>query len=458
MLRRVRFTLTALYALFGVLLIVVMGLGSFFLLTAYFSASTDVMLRWSIAAQFKAAGVRLPADLAAADRSWLAPSQSHKSGDENDDHEEDRLVNPALAPVFVMALRSDGRSIQTGGTTPIVPDAAALNDALRNGSDVRTVLSTSGERVRLITYALPGRNGQVALQAGRFLGDQDQLLASLVAGLLVIGCLSSVFLGSASWWLSGRSIRPAERAWAQQQTFVANASHELRTPLTLIRATAEVAKRGTQDPETRALMDDVLDECDHMSRLTEDLLLLSRLDAGELKLHRAAIPVADLLDELERRMGRVAAGHGIRLTVDSPSLMVLGDPTRIRQVLLILLDNAIRHTPAGGLVQVTARRQARNIVFSVHDSGEGIATEHIDRVFDRFYRVDTARGSGKGTGLGLAVAKSLVEAQSGSIQIKSAVGAGTEVSFSLPAAEQPDTVASPSTGSAITGAAPSQRV
>jgi signal transduction histidine kinase len=241
-------------------------------------------------------------------------------------------------------------------------------------------------------------------------------------------------LGAASWWLAGRSLIPTQRAWEQQQTFVANASHELRTPVTLMRASAEVALRGLPAPDVdrRELLEDILHECDHMSRLVEDLLLLSRLDAGRLKLERSAVPLAELLADVQRQTGRLAGEKGVRLSASSPSGIAWGDPTRLRQVLLILLDNALRHTPPGGSITVEAQPQGRHIQIAVADTGTGIAREHLPHVFERFYRADTARGGdGGSSGLGLAIAKGLVEAQGGQIRLGSQPGRGTRVVVTL---------------------------
>ena len=272
------------------------------------------------------------------------------------------------------------------------------------------------------------------LQLGRTLGDQDRVLNSFLVGLLGLGAAAALAVGAASWWLAGRSLAPAHAAWDKQQAFVANASHELRTPLTLVRATAEVAQRGLPPSDARhELMSDILSECDHMSGLVDDLLLLSRLDSHALKLQRTPLPAAELLADMQRQVGRLAGEHQVRLSVSAAAGTLLGDPARLHQVLLILLDNALRHTPAGGQVTLAAAPSGRAVEITVADTGAGIAPEHLPHVFDRFYRADPARG-GEGTGLGLAIARSLVTAQGGHIRIASQPGVGTTVSVRLPAA------------------------
>ncbi|MDQ2830284.1 MAG: ATP-binding protein, partial [Chloroflexota bacterium] len=251
------------------------------------------------------------------------------------------------------------------------------------------------------------------------------------------------------WWLAGRSVRPIQQSWERQHSFVANASHELRAPLTLLRASAEVTQRHlpTGDTRGRALLDDVLGECDHMARLVEDLLVLSKLDAGALTLRRERIEVPAFLADTGRRVGPLADARGVDLTVDADGGgAVWADPARLRQVVLILLDNALRHTPTGGRVRVEARPQGQVVHLVVVDTGAGIAPAHLPHLFERFYRVDAARGDGRngdgGSGLGLAIAKALVEAQGGEVHLTSRLGAGTRVEVTLPTARADGSVPS----------------
>jgi len=243
-------------------------------------------------------------------------------------------------------------------------------------------------------------------------------------------------VGAGSWWLAGRTLRPAQQAWEKQQTFVANASHELRTPLTLLRASAEVAQRGLDEADKRqALLDDILQETDHMSRLVDDLLLLSRLDAGRISMERQTVPLPELISELARKMGRLADERDIHLEIGPSEGAALGDPERVRQVLLILLDNAFHHIHASGTVRLEAHLVGRWVQVTVQDDGSGIPAEHLPHIFERFYRAPARNLQGDGrSGLGLAIAKGLVEAQHGQISISSQLNQGTRVTVNLPAA------------------------
>ncbi len=458
MFRRLRLRLTALYLLAALALVALVSGGTYQLLAYYFQSTTDLALQYRLAREMQRLGAPLPARLEAADHEWRAsrsrlaglPAPVNSGGDrEQEDesgehaeqvedeapHEED--YDGELAAIFVLPLSAQGQLLSDPALfgLPNLPEAEAAQAAQRSGSDWRTVRLDNGVRVRLLSYAVPNSTAPAVLQAGRALADQDRVLNQLLAGLLALGGASTVLLGAGSWWLAGRSLVPTQRAWEHQQTFVANASHELRTPLTLLRASAEVAQRTLPPGEAdgRELLDDVLHECDHMSRLVEDLLLLSRLDAGRLALERSALALPELFAEVQRQVGRLAEARGVNLEADAPpQARALGDPTRLRQVLLILLDNALRHTPAGGSIALSAQARGRQVEIVVSDTGSGIAPEHLPHVFERFYRANG--GEGAGSGLGLAIAHALVTAQQGQIRIESEAGQGTRVTLTLPAA------------------------
>jgi signal transduction histidine kinase len=240
-------------------------------------------------------------------------------------------------------------------------------------------------------------------------------------------------LALASWMLAGRSIKPAQRAWDQQQQFISNASHELRTPLTLMRANADYALRSSSTDEREKSLHDIVGEVDYMNRLVEDLLLLSRLDAHRLTLANEPVVLEELLNETARQVEKLAATKSVSLNVESTAGTVRGDRVRLRQVLLILLDNALRFTPSGGTIRMASKVNNREVVITVADSGPGIPPEHLPHIFDRFYQVPGQTGDERGNGLGLSIAKGLVEAHHGKIGITSQPGKGTSVRIVLSA-------------------------
>lgn len=465
MLNGLRLRLTLLYSAAALALIVLVGGGTYGLIRAYFERKTDLALEYRLVGAIQARGLPLPADLAAVERDWrisqaqlwpfppspaLASRASTASDDEEGEHQEqeaeqdkeqgddeendETLLDGDLASVIVLALRDDGQlmPLEQIAQPPLDPNPLAASAALTSGSDWRTVIEDDGSRLRLLTYRLPLGAEPPLLQIGRSLTDQDRLLRELLMAVVGLGSVSAALLGGASWWLAGRSLRPAQLAWERQRTFVTNASHELRTPLTLLRASAEALQREQPAARRQILLANVLRECDHMGRLVEDLLLLSRLDAGQLHLQLARIELALFLSELHTHVAPLADARGINLRVTRAQGVVRADPVRLRQIMLIVLDNALTHTPAGGAITLAAEQHGQCVVLSVADTGCGIGPEHLPRVFDRFYRATTTDNDG-GSGIGLALAHGLVTAHHGTIRLTSAPGSGTQVSIELKA-------------------------
>jgi signal transduction histidine kinase len=343
-----------------------------------------------------------------------------------------------LAAIFVLPLDASGHLLFDPNpyAPPLPSDKDALRIALAQGSDLRTIMLADGSRVRLLTYRLTRSDGPAALQLGRVLTDQEHVLSELLVVLFALSGVSVMLLGGGSWWLAGRALGPAQEAWERQQSFIASASHELRTPLTLMRASAEVALRSVPESsiDQRELLGDVLTEADHMRRLVEDLLMLSRLDSGRLKLDRHPVDLTDLLGDTQRQVGRISETRGITISLSHMAGAALADSDRLRQVLLILLDNALRYTPNGGKIALSAELRGPTVQIQVADSGSGIPPKHLPHVFERFYRADEAHGITGNAGLGLPIAKGLIEAQHGKIAISSTLGEGTVVTITLDAA------------------------
>ena len=465
MLNRLRWQLTILYALGALGMILLIGAGSHALLQYYFLRTTDLALEYKMAAEFQSFGLPLPADLAASEQAWLASSRPipvlsprtptapavASRGSDSEHEEEEHEGSPpeqvedgsrehnetydgSLSAIFVLPNDAQNTA-QNQPAAPILQDTSAAQQALQSGSDLRTVQLPGGSRVRLLSYRTSAPGIPPVLQVGRLLNDQDRVLSEFFTGLLLLGGLAVVLLGLASWWLSGRTLNPAQRAWEQQQVFVSNASHELRTPLTLIRASTEYALRSASTPEQGELLNTVLQDCDYMNKLVDDLLLLSRLDTHRLQLEREIISLPDLLSDLSEQFGRLAEAKNVDLVISQPHGSVWGDPTRLRQVILILLDNALRHTPAGGSITISTQPQGKFVEIVVADTGRGIPPEHIAHIFERFYQVNQPGGEeSRSNGLGLSIAKGLIEAQGGSITLESQVDAGTRVSIRMPSA------------------------
>jgi two-component system sensor histidine kinase BaeS len=228
-----------------------------------------------------------------------------------------------------------------------------------------------------------------------------------------------------------------ESANRQRRDLLADVAHELRTPLTVIQGNLEALRDGVYEA-TPEHLDLVLDETQKLSRLVEDLRLLTLAETGQLPLDLQTIDVPQLLADVSEAFGPQAADVGVALQADATDGLpqILADPQRLGQVLGNLVTNALRYTPAGGEITLGAGLAAEDgwIRLWVADTGEGIPAEDLPRIFDRFWRGDPARShhAGAGTGLGLAIAKGLVEAHGGHVQAESEPGQGTTISCILP--------------------------
>ena len=214
---------------------------------------------------------------------------------------------------------------------------------------------------------------------------------------------------------------------------MADASHELRTPLTTVRGNVELLHRNPPiAPKERAeVLADTTDEVDRLIRLVNQLLVLARADAGQT-LQRNPIPLIPLLEDVCRQARLLAPEATLRCD-PAPEATVLGDRDALKQVLLILVDNAHVHTAPGTAITVACKLVEDQVRISVHDTGPGIAPDMLAHIFERFYRGEVAR-SGPGAGLGLAIAKELTTAQDGVIEVQSEVGQGSTFTVTLPQA------------------------
>jgi signal transduction histidine kinase len=220
-----------------------------------------------------------------------------------------------------------------------------------------------------------------------------------------------------------------------RRDLVANVSHELKTPITAIRAHLENLLDGVEEPDPQTLQV-MLGQTERLGRLVEQLLDLSKLQSGEVPLHREEVPVAPLVSQVvsEIEVARPSADVTIERTIDADLPALEADAARVHQVLFNLVDNAVRFTPPGGEVTIAAHRVNGHVEIVVADTGTGIPEEALPRLFERFYRVDTARSrEDGGTGIGLAIARSIVEAHGGHIRAESQVGRGSVFTFDLPA-------------------------
>lgn len=220
----------------------------------------------------------------------------------------------------------------------------------------------------------------------------------------------------------------------QRRRLLADVSHELRTPLSVVQGNLEALVDGVH-PADAAHLEAILEETKVLSRLVEDLRTLSLAESGALTLHREAMDVGVLVRESVDSFASQAEPAGIAIDAQVPTSLpqVDADPVRAREILANLIANAIRYTPRGGRVSVEARPLDGSVAIEVRDTGAGIAADRVDRIFDRFYKSAESRGAG----LGLAIAKQLVEAHGGKITATSVLGEGTDIRFTLPIEASP---------------------
>jgi two-component system phosphate regulon sensor histidine kinase PhoR len=224
---------------------------------------------------------------------------------------------------------------------------------------------------------------------------------------------------------------------AMRRDFISNVSHELRTPLAALKALTETLQAGALEdlPAAHRFLEQMETEVDSLSLMVSELLELSRIESGRVPLNFASTLPIDIINPAYERLRLQAERAGLTLAVEIPDDLsaVLADATRAQQVVVNLLHNAIKFTPRGGKVTISAAQQDRMVQFAVTDSGIGIDADDLPRIFERFYKVDRSRAT-SGTGLGLAIARHLIEAHGGRIWAESEVGKGSTFYFTIPLA------------------------
>jgi signal transduction histidine kinase len=309
---------------------------------------------------------------------------------------------------------------------------------------------------KLKKFRLPNGDRAVVMLCGMKIYDGSQLLGTVFVGedisayyhmlkmlLIMMVILSLVFLIIAAFaghFLAGKAMVPIKQAFSRQREFVADASHELRTPLSIIQTSVEAVQIDNDQklsPFSTQVLDDLKNEVRRMTRLVNDLLTLARADAGATNIIKEKFDLIAVAEPLIRSVQPLAAMKGLTLAMsgDEP-LPIMADRERISQLLLILVDNAIKYTPDGGKVEVSLKRTATPkaaVTIAVHDTGEGIPEKDLKLIFERFYRIDKARSREEGgTGLGLSIAKWIVDVHGGKIKVESTPGKGSSFIVSLP--------------------------
>jgi signal transduction histidine kinase len=316
------------------------------------------------------------------------------------------------------------------GTVQVAQSQAEMDDALTATRRALLFVSISLLLLAAVGGAFLARTALRPIQA--ITRTTQQITQAQDLGQRIPVVVPNDELGRLTETINGMLAR-LEELFQTQQRLVADVSHELRTPLTTIQGNLDLLRRGAaDDPETRtSALRAIADETTRMRRIVNDLLLLAQADAG-LQLYRQPVEVDTLLLEVYRQAQVMAKGVAVRLGAEDQAL-VLGDADRLRQVLLNLVDNALKHsTPGSGEVTLTLRRAAGWVQVGVEDNGAGIAPEDLPHIFERFYRADRSRSHHGGSGLGLAIAKWVAEAHGGRIEVESRLGRGSTFTLWLP--------------------------
>ncbi len=344
---------------------------------------------------------------------------------------------------FAMIMDSSGNPIQRPNfrVPPGLPDASAATAALTSGRDVRTS-QIQGTPIRLLTEPIQDGTGTTFLiQVVQDRTAEQSTLDVMLAVLLVGGLVVIVVAFGFGTVYARRALVPIRQsltnqrvALRRQRDFAADASHELRTPLTVIRSSVEHLQRHRAEPvgEVGTALEDIDDEVRHMTAMVEDLLLLARSDSGAIELEHLPVDLGDVVADGSTALAKPAADRGVQVQVEPQPVVVTGDAARLRQLVMILVDNAIRHSPAGGRVGVAVRAEPIGATITVDDDGPGIRPEDLPHVFERFYRAPGAPGGG--TGLGLAIAAWIVDRHGGHIAVSNRNGSGARFLVWLPTA------------------------
>lgn len=348
---------------------------------------------------------------------------------------EKPLLPPDKPPgpnFFFVILTSDGTITTQSNNLPLTGEKLTqlVTDTLETQASKGSIIYNETE-YRYIKAPM-NNNSNTILLFQDFSHENNilriQLTALALAGLI---CLILSLLGS--FWMADRAMIPIQRAWQQQKDFLSDASHELRTPLTVIQTNLDVVMDSPDEKVSNQLkwLENIQEESTRMAGLVDSLLFLARTDSHQQMLEIKAFSLTRTLFESAASFKPLAESKDLTITATAPQNIVFhGDKNRIKQVISIILDNAIRHT-SSGKITLTLTQTAKSILLTITDSGEGIAPEYIDKIFDRFYQIDKARSKG-GAGLGLSIAKSIIENHKGNIKVNSTLGFGTTFTISLP--------------------------
>ncbi len=343
------------------------------------------------------------------------------------------IGGPASGTIGVIVTPDDVAFVPRDAPTAGLPITDAVASVRTTGQAQLSEMQLSGASARVLTEPVDLVDGRYVVQVVAFRTAEENTLGTLVL-VLLFGGLAAVGLASAGGWLyASRALVPIRDSLRRQREFAADASHELRTPLTILRGSLEDLRRHPQKPVSSVgtALEDMSAEVDHMTELVDGLLLLARADSGALEIQHGKVDLADAATAALGELSPIANQRGVSLAFDGRPTPVTGDFGRLRQLAVILVDNAIRHAGGPAAVTVHVAREGSAAVMQVEDTGRGIRTEDIGHVFERFWRASDAPPGG--LGLGLAIASWIAERHGGSISASGRPGGGARFEVRLPA-------------------------
>lgn len=323
-----------------------------------------------------------------------------------------------------------------GGAPPIfqsvLEGGADILEHARNGEETIRSASVRGTPVRLL--AMPVTIGDTLLLI-QVVGDRTAEVNTLTVLLVVLAVGGLLVLGAAlmvGWVYAERALVPIRDALRRQREFAADASHELRTPLTVVRGSVEDLRRNADQPVASVghALEDIEDEVDRLTALVDDLLLLARTDSGVIELASEATDLAEIAFDASGPLVAAAERRAVRIEVDAQPVPLVADPGRLRQLVTILVDNAVRHAPEGSTVEVGVGTVDGFARLRVEDRGPGFRPDDLPRAFDRFWRAPDAPPGG--TGLGLSIAAWIAERHGGSVAASNRPDGGARLEVLLP--------------------------
>jgi signal transduction histidine kinase len=412
-LARLRLRLTIWYAATFAVMIALLGGALFGTITRRIDRAVDESLRDAI-------------------QQIIAAARTRDFDDIGDLHTPDRTL---------YLFDTTGHALTPTAAPPWVDSLARI--AARAGVVSRPHLDSQGEilRTRAERFAAADGTPMVAVASAQEIELEDRYPA-LIAGFGTAAVLAILFGTAGGWLVARKSTEPVERTIAYMQRFMADAAHELRTPITVLRSRAEVALQQERDPSAYvSALRGIERESERMGRIVEDLLTLARADAGERHIERQRVFLDDIVLDAAGAARAVGLARGVTVEVERfDEAEVEGDPRLLRQLAMILLDNAVKFTDAGGSVHVSVGITGGLPTLAIADTGTGISAEQLPHVFERFFRGDLARTRGpshgaseSGAGLGLSIAQWIAETLGAQIRLDSTAGVGTTATVQFPA-------------------------